>query len=55
MEARTRLRAPGMGMFLNPVLRGMDVRHEPAAEPTEVRAAAEDGAPMMASRTADIH
>jgi MFS family permease len=44
-----------IAMFFNPALRGMDVRHEPAAEPADVRVAAEDGATMMASRTTDIH
>jgi MFS family permease len=43
-----------IAMFFNPALRGMDVRHKPAAEPADVRAAAEDGATMMASRTTDI-
>ncbi|MGH2825675.1 MAG: hypothetical protein ACRDKF_01740 [Actinomycetota bacterium] len=44
-----------VGMFFNPALRGMDVRRKPAAEPTNVRTAAEDGETMMASRTTDIH
>ena len=44
-----------IGSFFNPALRGMDVRHEPVAEPTEVRAAAQDGETMVASRTTDIH
>jgi hypothetical protein len=44
-----------IGMFLNPALRGIDVRHEPVAEPTDVPAAAQDGETMMASRTTDIH
>ena len=44
-----------IGMFFNPALRGMDVRREAAAEPTDVRAAAQDGETMMASRTTDIH
>lgn len=43
-----------IAMLFNPALRGMDVRHEPAAEPADVRAAAKDGATMMASRTTDI-
>jgi MFS family permease len=44
-----------IGMFFNPALRGMDVRREPVAEPTDERAAAQDGETMMASRTTDIH
>ena len=44
-----------IGMFFNPALRGMDVRREPAAEPTDVRTAAQDGETMMASRATDIH
>jgi hypothetical protein len=44
-----------IGMFFNPALRGMDVHREPAAEPTDVRAAAQDGQTMIASRTTDIH
>jgi hypothetical protein len=44
-----------IGMFFNPALRGMDVRHEPVAEPTDVRAAAQDGETMVAARTTDIH
>ena len=44
-----------IGMFFNPALRGMDVLHEPAAEPADVRASAQDGETMMASRTTDIH
>jgi hypothetical protein len=44
-----------IGMFFNPALRGMDVRREPVAEPTDVRAAAQDGETMIASRTTDIH
>jgi hypothetical protein len=44
-----------IGMFFNPALREMDVRREPAAEPTDERAAAQDGETMMASRTTDIH
>jgi MFS-type transporter involved in bile tolerance (Atg22 family) len=44
-----------IGMFFNPALRGMDVRRKPVAEPMDVRAAAQDGETMMASRTRDIH
>ena len=44
-----------IGMFFNPALRGMDVRREPVAEPTDVPAAAQDGETMIASRTTDIH
>jgi MFS family permease len=44
-----------IGMFFNPALRGMDVRREAAAEPRDVRAAAQDGETMMASRAMDIH
>jgi MFS family permease len=44
-----------IGMFFNPALRGMDVRREPVAEPTDVRVPAQDGEAMMASRTTDIH
>jgi MFS family permease len=44
-----------IGMFFNPALRGMDVRREPVTEPTDERAAAQDGETMMASRTTDIH
>jgi MFS family permease len=44
-----------IGMFFNPALRGMDVRREPGAEPTDVRTAAQDGETMTASRTTDIH
>jgi hypothetical protein len=36
-------------------VQGMDVRREPAAEPTDGRAAAQDGDSMIASRTTDIH
>jgi hypothetical protein len=43
-----------IAMFFNPALRRMDVRHEPAAEPADVRAPDEDGATMLASRTTDI-
>ena len=39
-----------IGMFFNPALRGMDVRHEPID-----RTAAEDAEAMKASRTTDIH
>jgi hypothetical protein len=42
-------------MFFNPALRGMDVRREPVVEPTDGRAAAQDGETVMASRTTDIH
>jgi hypothetical protein len=44
-----------IGMFFNPTLRGMDIRREPVAGPTDVRATAQDGETMMASRTTDIH
>ncbi len=44
-----------IGMFFNPALRGMDVRHEQVPEPTDVRAAAEKGEKIVASRTKDIH
>jgi hypothetical protein len=43
-----------IGMFFNPALRGMDVRHEPGAEPVDLRTAAEDAEAMKASRTTDI-
>jgi MFS family permease len=42
------------GMFFNPALRGMDVGREPVAEPTDARAAAQDGQ-AIASRATDIH
>jgi hypothetical protein len=41
-------------VFFNPALREMDVRHEPVAEPTDVRVAAQDGETMVAARTTDI-
>jgi MFS family permease len=44
-----------IGMFFNPALRGMDVRREPVAEPTDAQAAGWDGQTMIASRTTDIH
>jgi MFS family permease len=44
-----------IGMFFNPAMRGMDVRHERAAEPVDVPAVRQDGETMMASRTTDIH
>jgi MFS family permease len=44
-----------IGMFFNPALRGMDVRREPVAEPTDERAVAQDSETTMASRTPDIH
>jgi hypothetical protein len=44
-----------IGMFFNTALRGMDVRREPVAELTDVRAAAQDGETMVAPRTTDIH
>jgi hypothetical protein len=44
-----------IGMFFNPALRGMDVRAYPVSEPTDVRAAPQDGEKTMASRTTDIH
>jgi MFS family permease len=44
-----------IGMFFNPALRGMDVRAEPVSEPTDVRAAPQDGEKTMASRMTDIH
>jgi hypothetical protein len=34
---------------------GADVRREPVAEPTDAQAAGQDGQPMIASRTTDIH
>jgi hypothetical protein len=43
-----------IGMFFNPALRGMDVRHEPGAEPVDLRTAAEHAEAMKASRTTDI-
>jgi MFS-type transporter involved in bile tolerance (Atg22 family) len=43
-----------IGMFFNPALRGMDVRREPVAEPTEARAAEHDETTTV-SRTTDIH
>jgi hypothetical protein len=39
-----------IGMFFNPALREMDARREPDAKPADVRAAAQDGETMMASR-----
>lgn len=44
-----------IGMFFNPALRGMDVRHESGAEPIDLRTAGEDAEAMSASRTTDIH
>ena len=44
-----------IGMFFNPALRGMDVRREPVAEPTDAQAAGQDGQTMIASRTTDVH
>jgi MFS family permease len=44
-----------IGMFFNPALRGMDIRHEPVSEPTEVRAAAQDAETMLPSRRTNIH
>jgi MFS family permease len=43
-----------IGMFFNPALRGMDVRREPAAAPTDVRGAAQVGE-TTGSRSTDIH
>ena len=43
-----------VGMFFNPALRGMDVLHEPAAEPADVRTARQDVV-AAAPRTTDIH
>ena len=48
-------RANQRACFFNPALRGMDVRREPVAEPTDVQAAALDDETMMPSRTTDIH
>jgi hypothetical protein len=44
-----------IGMFFNPALRGMDIRHEPVSEPTEVPAAAKDVQTMPPSRRTNIH
>jgi hypothetical protein len=44
-----------IGMFFNPALRGMDIRHEPVSEATEVRAAAQDAEAMLPSRRTNIH
>lgn len=44
-----------IGMFFNPALRGMDIRHEPVSEPTEVHAAAQDAETMLPSRRTNIH
>jgi hypothetical protein len=44
-----------IGMFFNPALRGMDVRREPVADPTDVPAAAHHDETRMVSRTTDIH
>jgi MFS family permease len=44
-----------IGMFFNPALRGMDVRREPLAEPTDVPAAAQEGETTMPARRTDIH
>ena len=44
-----------IGMFFNPALRGMDVRADPVSEPTDVRAAPQEGEKTMASRMTDIH
>ena len=43
-----------VGMFFNPALRRMDVLHEPAAEPADVRTAPQDMV-AAAPRTTDIH
>jgi hypothetical protein len=40
-----------IGMFFNPRLRGMDVRHEQGSEPTE---AVRDGEALLTSRRTDI-
>jgi MFS family permease len=42
-----------IGMFFNPRLRGMDVRHEPVSEPTDSEAV-QDGEALSASRRTDI-
>jgi MFS family permease len=42
-----------IGMFFNPRLRGMDVRHEPVSEPTD-SGAVPDGEALSASRRTDI-
>jgi predicted MFS family arabinose efflux permease len=44
-----------IGMFFNPALRGMDVRRELVAEPTEAPAAAHHDETTTVSRTTDIH
>jgi MFS family permease len=44
-----------IGMFFNPALGGMDVRREPVAEPTDLRAAAHVGETTMTSRREGIH
>jgi hypothetical protein len=44
-----------IGMFFNPALRGMDVRHELKAEPIDLRTAAQDAGAMTTSPTIDIH
>ena len=43
-----------ISMFLNPGLRGMDVRQEAVSEPTDSRAADKDGETLLASRRTDI-
>jgi hypothetical protein len=40
-------------MFFNPLLRGMDVRHEPVSGPTDSEAV-QDGEALLASRRTDI-
>jgi len=44
-----------VGMFFNPALRGMDVRHEPVSEQTNVRAAVQDGETRPAWGRTNIH
>jgi MFS family permease len=44
-----------IGMFFNPALRGMDIRHEPLPEQADTRAAAQDAETMLPSRKTNIH
>jgi hypothetical protein len=44
-----------IGMFFNPALRGMDIRHEPVSEPTKIPAAAQDAETTLLSRRTNIH
>jgi MFS family permease len=44
-----------IGMFFNPALRGMDIRHEPLPEQADAQAAAQDAETMLPSRRTNIH